>query len=131
MDHSPVVLKAVYFAFLVIVALASPAGIFAEDRAVGELGNIPRQQLEAYVEVTRVIVINPSMDVMDIKALLAQNSLTIEDYDRIDQQVKEVASLQRWVDERLTAAVSGRDGMHGTSAEKSRLNQDGEKPSPN
>ena len=131
MDHSHLVLKSAYFAFMVIVGLAAAAGLFAEDRAAGRLYDIPRQQLEAYVEVTRVIVINPSMHVMDIKALLAENSLTVEDYDRIDRQVKAEANLQRWVDERLTAAVVGHEGMHDASEEKSNLDQDGEKPSPN
>lgn len=131
MDTAHVGLKAVHFAFLVIVGLATAAGIFAEDRNAVGVHNIPPQQLEAYVVVTRVLVSNPSMDVMDIKVLLAENSLTIEGYDRIDQQVQEEASLQRWVEERLTAAVAGRDGLHGASAEKSRFNQDGEKPSPN
>lgn len=131
MDNSAMFLKTAYFVFLVVVGLAAAAGIFAEDRPMGPLDDIPRRQLEAYVEVTRVIVTNPFLHVMDIKALLAENSLTIEDYDRIDQHVKSKADLQQWVDERLTSAVTGDTGNDDGGQGKSRFHQDGEKPSPN
>ena len=87
-------------------------------------------ELDAYVQVQRVLAQNPSMTKEEIDKLLADQNLTSEAYERIDRQVQADPELKRQVQERTGGTSPGPQAAEPPAAVRTKVKPSAPQESP-
>jgi hypothetical protein len=104
-----------WLSFIVLIVFSLSPAVFAED-SESAAGKIPQEQLNAYIEVSRILSGNPSLTKEDIGLLLERNHLTDRQYDEIDRQVHDDPALRERVEKGIdheTTAVGELENVPG------------------
>ncbi len=91
------------------------------------VSSIPEGQLNAYIEITRMMSEQPELTSEQKEALYKEHQLTSQEYDKIDQQVQASPELKKSVEERLGKAVETGEKMQEAPEVKTKLKQTEEK----
>ena len=85
---------------------------------------IPDNQLNSYIEVSRLISANPSMNQEEMDALLEKHELTKEQYDSISKQVQDDSELKAKVDAQLNPGEQAQEEIQGSPEVRTKLKEE-------
>jgi hypothetical protein len=91
------------------------------------VSSIPEGQLNAYIEITRMMSEQPQLTSEQKESLCKEHQLTSQEYDKIDKQVQASPELKKSVEERLGKAVKAGDTIQEHPEVKTKLKQPEEK----